>query len=77
MTTKQQLLLDIENLLNSYEGGSITHINPAMLEFMDEESLKSIINSLLTQKEDVVSSNKVWIEQFKKEEDEEEEPKFF
>lgn len=67
MTSKQQLLLDIENLLNTHEGGSTTSINPAMLEFMDEETLKGIIESLLTQKEHVNDSNKDWLEQFKKE----------
>ena len=67
MTNKEVLLHDIENLLNTYEGGSVTHINPAMLEFMDEETLKGIINSLLNQKEQVNQSNIEWLEQFKKE----------
>ena len=67
MTTKEQLLHDIENLLNSYGGGTTTQINPAMLEFMDEATLKGIINSLLSQKEAVNETNKEWLEQFKKE----------
>lgn len=66
MTTKEQLLHDIENLLNSYENGSTTQINPAMLEFMDEETLKGIINSLITQKEQVNETHLEWLEQFKK-----------
>lgn len=65
-TSKQQLIHDIENLLNSYEGGSVTTIDPAMLAFMDEETLKSIIDSLLRQKEKTVESNMEWLEQFKK-----------
>lgn len=63
---KQLLIRDIEKLLNSYEGGSITHIDPSMLEFMDEGTLKSIIDSLLRQKENVNESNLEWLEQFKK-----------
>ncbi len=63
---KQLLITDIEKLLNSYEGGSITHIDPSMLEFMDEGTLKSIIDSLLRQKENVNESNLEWLEQFKK-----------
>ena len=65
-SNKEQLIKDIENLLNSYEGGSVTHINASMLEFMDEETLKSIIDSLLRQKEKTVESNVDWLEQFKK-----------
>lgn len=52
--------------MNGYEGGSITHIKPDLLEFMDEESLKAIIDSLLRQKEKTVESNLEWLEQFKK-----------
>jgi len=63
---KRQLIEDIEKLLNSYEGGSITHINPDMLAFMDEHTLKGIIDSLLRQKERTVESNLEWLEQFKK-----------
>ncbi len=64
--TKKQLIEDIEKLLNSYEDGSVTHINPDMLAFMDENTLKSIIDSLLRQKEQTVESNMEWLEQFKK-----------
>ena len=63
---KKQLIHDIEDLLNSYEGGSVTTINVDMLEFMDEASLESIIDSLLSQKEKTVESNSDWLEQFKK-----------
>ncbi len=65
-SNKRQLISDIENLLNGYEGGSVTHINPDMLEFMDEATLKAIIDSLLRQKERTVESNHEWLEQFKK-----------
>ena len=63
---KRQLIEDIENLLNSYEGGSVTQINPEMLAFMDEQTLTGIIDSLLRQKENTVASNREWLEQFKK-----------
>ena len=66
MSKKQELIADIEKLLNSYGGHNTTHINPALLSFMDEETLKSIIASLLEQKEKTVESNLEWLEQFKK-----------
>lgn len=66
MSTKQELITDIEKLLNSYDGEKKTHINPDLLSFMDEQTLKSIIDSLLDQKEKTVESNLEWLEQFKK-----------
>ena len=66
-STKQELIHDIETLLNSY--GSevpVTEINPALLEFMDEATLKEIIGSLLRQKETVREDSLEWLEQFKK-----------
>ena len=66
-STKQQLIHDIETLLNSYDDEiPATVINPALLEFMDEETLKSIIGSLLRQKETVNEDSIEWLEQFKK-----------
>ena len=52
MSTKKQLIEDIQNLLNSYDGENTTSINSDLLEFMDEKTLISIIDSLLNQKED-------------------------
>ncbi|MCJ7766171.1 MAG: hypothetical protein MUP09_09570 [Thiovulaceae bacterium] len=68
-STKEELISDIETLLNSY-GDEVppTVINPALLAFMDEETLKSIIGSLLRQKENVNEDNREWLEQFKKHE---------
>ena len=66
MNTKEKLIHDIETLLNGYEGLHPTHINPEMLAFMDEHTLRSIIASLLDQKEKTVESNLEWLEQFKK-----------
>jgi hypothetical protein len=66
-STKEELIKDIETLLNSYDDKlPRTQINPALLAFMDEETLKSIIGSLLRQKENVNEDNKEWLEQFKK-----------
>ncbi|WP_304543776.1 hypothetical protein [Sulfurimonas microaerophilic] len=62
---KQELIKDIQNLLNTYEGVSQTSINPALLEFMDEETLIMIIDSLLDQKEDSKEVDTKWLEQFK------------
>ncbi|MDH4943929.1 hypothetical protein [Sulfurimonas sp. C5] len=62
---KEKLIQDIQNLLNSYEGGSNTSINPALLEFMDEKTLIGIIDSLLDQKEDSKEADVEWLEQFK------------
>ena len=68
MSKKEQLIIDIQNLLNTYDGIHETAINPALLEFMDEETLVSIIDSLLTQKENSKESDIEWLEQFKKQE---------
>ena len=67
MSTKQELINDIETLLNSYgEDVPVTEINPALLEFMDDATLKTIIGSLLKQKETVNEDAVEWLEQFKK-----------
>ena len=65
MQKKEQLIQDIQNLLNSYEGINPTSINPDLLNFMDEKTLISIIDSLLTQKEENSVSETKWLEQFK------------
>ncbi len=65
MERKQQLIEDIQNLLNSYEGVRPTSINPNLLEFMDEDTLISIIDSLLNQKEENREADREWLEKFK------------
>lgn len=55
--SNEQLINDIENLLNRYEGVKPTHINPALLQFMDRSTLLSIIDSLLRQKESIHQSS--------------------
>lgn len=64
-TRKQKLIHDISTLLNSYQGVGETYINPSLLEFMDDDMLKSIIADLLAQKEHLHESNREWLEQFK------------
>jgi len=64
---KEKLIVDIQSLLNTYEGVNTTSINPALLEFMDENTLIEIIDNLLKQKEDIVESDMEWLNQFKKE----------
>lgn len=66
MSKKEELILDIQNLLNSYQGIQNTIIDSHILEFMDEDSLKSIIHSLLDQKESLMISDVEWLEKFKK-----------
>ncbi|WP_345980933.1 hypothetical protein [Sulfurimonas sp. HSL3-2] len=66
MNNKEQLIQDIQNLLNSYEDVKKTDINPVLLEFMDEDTLKDIISSLLYQKEQEKDVDMEWLEQFKK-----------
>jgi hypothetical protein len=65
LENKKKLIEDIQNLLNTYDGINLTSINPSLLEFMDEETLKSIIGTLLDQKEDSKESDIEWLEQFK------------
>ncbi len=65
-TTKEQLIRDIEQLLNRYEGLRPTHIDPKLLHFMDEATLRHIIDSVLRQQEKTNETNLEWLEQFKK-----------
>jgi len=66
MTRKDKLITDIQNLLNNYDDINSTQINPSLLEFMDEETLLSIINNLLTQKENAKETDIEWLQQFHK-----------
>jgi len=66
-TKKNRLIEDIQQLLNSYDEAETTYINPDLLKFMDEQTLVSIIDSLLKQKEDAKESDLEWLEKFKKE----------
>ncbi|MDD5053601.1 MAG: hypothetical protein PHO27_12770 [Sulfuricurvum sp.] len=64
-STKEQLIQDIQNLLNKYDGVPSTQINPEILQFMDSTTLKNIIHSILRQQEKANESNIEWLEQFK------------
>jgi len=64
---KEKLIKDIQELLNSYDSVKSTSINPSLLEFMDEDTLLSIVDSLLVQKEKSKETDIEWLEQFKKE----------
>ena len=66
MNRKTELINDIENLLNNYNDENTTVIDPNMLEFMDENTLLSIIDTLLTQKEASKETDLEWLETFKK-----------
>jgi hypothetical protein len=65
MSTKTELIEDIQKLLNTYSDTTTTTINPELLEFMDEATLKSIIHNILDQQEHVNEDNIEWLEQFK------------
>jgi len=64
-STKEQLITDIEKLLNRYDEVKPTHINPELLQFMDRQTLLSIIDSILRQQEKTNETNIEWLEQFK------------
>jgi hypothetical protein len=64
-TKKEQLIEDIEKLLNTYNGIHPTSINPELLAFMDEDTLISVIDSLLDQKEKNAEADIEWLEKFK------------
>ena len=66
MTRKDKLIIDIQNLLNNYDDLNSTQINPALLEFMDESTLLSIVENLLMQKESSKESDIEWLNKFKK-----------
>ena len=65
MSEKEKIISDIEQLLNGYDGVEATQIDSKLLEFMDMESLKGVVESLLTQIENVNKDNLEWLEQFK------------
>jgi len=67
LNRKENLIKDIEQLLNSYNGEETTSINPDLLKFMDEDTLLSIIDSLLVQKESSKEADVEWLEKFKSE----------
>jgi len=64
-STKEQLISDIQNLLNRYDGLKPTTINPDLLQFMDKATLLQIISSLLKQQENTNENNIEWLQQFK------------
>ena len=66
MNRKTELINDIQNLLNNYNDENTTVIDPNLLEFMDETTLLSIIDTLLTQKEASKETDLEWLETFKK-----------
>ncbi len=65
-TKKEHLIKDIQQLLNDYTEANCTYINPTLLEYMNENELKAIIDDLLRQKENVLEMNIEWLNQFKK-----------
>ena len=66
MATRKEILInDIQNLLNTYEQVTTTSINPALLVFLDEDTLVEIISNLLEQKEDSKDADTKWLEKFK------------
>jgi len=65
MQEKEKLIQDIQNLLNRHDGIKDSVINVEMLEFMDKESLLSIIGLLLDKKETILQDNKDWLNNFK------------
>jgi len=66
MNRKTELINDIQILLNNYDNENTTSINPDLLEFMDEDTLLNIIDTLLTQKEASKDTDIQWLETFKK-----------
>jgi len=65
ISRKEQLIGDIQNLLNSYDGIHPTSLNVDLLKFMDENTLVSIIDSLLDQKEKNLQADEEWLGKFK------------
>ena len=61
---KQELLKEIETLLAKYDDKM--EISPYVLEYLDENELKKIKQTLLKKQENVIKDNSEWLEQFKK-----------
>ncbi len=64
MSSKEELLNEITNLINQY--GTPSSINPSVLSFLSEEDLQSIKTSLIESKKHHLD-DKEWLHQFKKE----------
>ena len=65
MDEKRKLIEDIEKLLNRFDT-TTTRIEPRILEFMDEQTLRDIIADILTQQEHISEEDIKWLEKFKK-----------
>lgn len=63
--SKETLLADIEKLI-SYGGSEGRTIDPALLAYLEEESLLSIRKKLLERVGTLSEEDKVWLQQFKK-----------
>ena len=67
-STKEALLAEIENLIR-YDGSDERTINPALLTYLDKESLVSIKKKLLERVATLSEEDKEWLQQFKKYDD--------
>lgn len=66
MSTKEQLLKEIQDNLNRYTN-SDSELSPSYLEFLDENTLQSILSSMKTTTQEILDEpTKVWLEKFKK-----------
>ena len=63
--TKEELLADIEKLIR-YDKSDKQTINPALLDYLDELSLISIMKKLLERVGTLSEEDKEWLQQFKK-----------
>jgi len=66
MSTKEQLLKEIQDNLNRYTN-SDSVLSPSYLEFLDENTLQAILSSMKTTTQEILDEpTKEWLEKFKK-----------
>ena len=65
-TKKEELLAEIEKLM-AY-GRQESTIDPALLRYLDEEALLSMIEKLEKRRKNLIEEEREWLRQFRKEE---------
>ncbi len=64
---KRELLAEIETLMR-YDEGDKTTIEPSLLEYLDTEALRQIVQNLRKRRERIIEEERNWLAQFRREE---------
>lgn len=61
LTTKQELITEIEQLLNLIPASSRTTLSPEVMAVLSCEDLEGVRDSLLLKSQDVIAQNRQWL----------------